>query len=224
MIIYKDIIQWTPEWLEMRWGVITWTKLKNVLAWPKAQDTQIYELVWEEFAPLEEQYTSFAMQRWTDLEPIAKEKYIELTKEKVEEVWFIKSDIYKDEFWEYLWLSPDWIIATWAEISETWELMYPLYGKAIEIKCPWAKNHTKYIIENKTPDEYKDQIINYFLVIDELQELDFISYHPDFYLEDKKLHIINIKRNDLEKDLEKAREKIFYFRKKWIEKIKLLQG
>lgn len=216
MIVYKDIIQWEEKWMLERAWVITGTKLKGVLAWPQAQETQIYELIWEEFAPLEEQFSSFAMQRWTDLEPIAKAKYIDLTKEEVEEIWFIKSEVYKDEFWEYLGLSPDWII--YNEI-EPWQF---LISKAIEIKCPWAKNHTKYIIENKIPKEYFEQIMNYFLVIDELEELDFISYHPDFYLEDKKLHIINIKRSDLEKDLEKAREKILDFRKKWIEKIKLL--
>lgn len=216
MIIHKDLKQWSDEWKQARAWVITWTKLKWVLAWPKAQETQIYELIWEEFAPLEECFINYAMQRGTELEPIAKAKYIDITKEEVEEVWFIKSETYKDDFWSYLWLSPDWII--FKEI-EPW---ISKILKAIEIKCPWWKNHSKYIIENKVPDEYKQQIINYFLVIDELEELDFISYHPDFYIQTKKIHIINIKRSDLEKEIEKAKEKILEFRQKWIKNIKLL--
>ena len=158
MQIYKDIKQWTEEWLKLRGGVITWTKLKWVLAWPKAQETSIFELIWEEFAPLEETYKSSAMERWNELEPIAKAKFEDLKWIKVEEVWFIKSDIYKDEFWSWLGLSPDWIIP-----FDNWTLNK--YKEAIEIKCPWAKNHAKYIIENKLPDEYKPQVINYFLFL-----------------------------------------------------------
>ena len=96
MQIYKDIKQWTEEWLKLRGWVITWTKLKWVLAWPKAQETAIFELIWEEFAPLEEWYKSPAMERWNELEPIAKAKFEDLTNKKVSEIWFCKSDKYKD--------------------------------------------------------------------------------------------------------------------------------
>jgi len=215
MEIIENLVQWSEKWLEERAGVITWTKLKWVLAWPKAQETQIYELIWEEFWQLEENFTNRAMERWNELEPIAKAKYEELTKQKVKEVWFIKSDIYIDDNWKYLWLSPDWIIIT--DITDKKE---PIYWKAIEIKCPWNKNHSKYIIENKIPDEYKNQILNYFLVMDDLKELDFITFNPDFYIKDKRLFIINIKREDLEKELEKANDKIIDFRKRWVENIK----
>lgn len=216
MIIYKDIKQGSDEWLDIRAGVITWTKLKGVMAWTKAQETQIFELIWEEFAPLEENYKSPAMERWNELEPIAKAKYEALTSEKVEEVWFIKSNKIKDKH-NFLWLSPDWIIIT--DITDNKE---PIYWKAIEIKCPWAKNHTKYIIENKIPDEYKNQILNYFLVMPDLEELDFITFNPDYYIKEKQLFIINIKRKDLEKDLEKAKIKILDFRQKWLEYINLI--
>ena len=213
MIIYKDILQGSEEWLKLRWWVITWTKLKWVLAWPQAQLTQVYELIAEEFAELEPTFTSPAMQRWNDLEPIARAKYEEITKQKVEEVWFIKSEVYQDDFGSWLWLSPDWIIYKDDKII-----------KAIEIKCPWAKNHCKYIIEKQTPKEYLEQILNYFLVIDDLQELDFITYNPDFYIKDLQLVIITITRKDLEKDLEKAKDKILKFRELWVENIRKLNS
>lgn len=214
MQIYKDIVQWTQEWLELRWWVITWTKLKWVMWWPKAQETQIFELIWEEFAPIEEWYKSPAMERWNELEWIAKAKYEELSWIKVEEVWFIKSDKYKDDFWSWLGLSPDWIINNWEN----------KYHQAIEIKCPWAKNHAKYIIENKLPDEYKNQVINYFLVMEDLDILDFITYHPDFYIKDKQLFTISVTRWDLMEDISKAESRLLEFRNKWLEKINLLNS
>lgn len=211
MQIYKDIIQWTEEWLKLRGWVITWTKLKGVLWWPKAQETAIFELIWEEFSLLEESYKNPAMERWNELEPIAKAKFEEMKSITVEEVWFIKSNKYKDEFWSWLWLSPDWIISD----NEK-------YIGAIEIKCPWAKNHVKYIIENKIPDDYKPQVINYFLVMQDLETLYFVTYNPDFYIKDKRLFLIEITRSSLEDDIKKAEEKLLWFRKKWIEKIKKL--
>jgi len=219
MKVYKDIQQGSEDWKRIRAWIITWTSLKDVLWWPKAQETAIYNLIAWEFAPLEETYTSSAMQRWNELEPIAKAKFEDMTKIKIEEVWFIKSDEYKDDFGSWLWLSPDWIIATDFKQNKAWSFKYT---EGIEIKCPWAKNHAKYIIENKLPDEYKPQAINYFLVMEDLEKLYFVTYNPDFYIKDKKLFIIEITREQLQKEIEKAKEKLLDFRKVWIEKIKVL--
>ena len=205
MEIFKNIEQGTEEWLKARAWVITWTKLKNICWSSKTQETAMYELIAEEFAPLEENFSSQAMQRWKELESIAKAKYIDKTWEKVEEIWFIKKN-------DYVWLSPDWVI-----FSEDWKIR-----KAIEIKCPLAKSFTKCILEKKIPEEYKYQVIMYFLVISDLEELDFILYNPDFYIKEKRLFVINIKRSELEKEIYKAESKIEIFRKKWLEKIKTL--
>ena len=205
MEIFKNIEQGSEEWLKARAWVITWTKLKNICWSSKTQETAMYELIAEEFAPLEENFSSQAMQRWKELESIAKAKYIDKTWEKVEEIWFIKKN-------DYVWLSPDGVI-----FDENEKIK-----KAIEIKCPWAKNFTKCILENKIPEEYKYQVIMYFLVISDLEELDFILYNPDFYIKEKRLFVINIKRQDLEKDIYKAESQIEIFRKSWLEKIKTL--
>lgn len=204
MKIFKNIEQWSEEWLKIRAWVITWTKLKSICGSATVQKTAMYEIIAEEFAPLEESFSTSAMQRWKELEPIAKSEYIEKTWEKVEEVGFIKKN-------DYVGLSPDWIIFKNKKIK-----------KAIEIKCPWAKNFIKYILENKIPDEYKYQVIMYFLVISDLEELDFVLYNPDFYIKNKRLFVINIKRKDLEEDILKAESKIEIFRKKWLENINFL--
>ena len=205
MEIFKNIEQGSEEWLKARAWVITWTKLKNICWSSKTQETAMYELIAEEFAPLEENFSSQAMQRWKELESIAKAKYIDKTWEKVEEIWFIKKN-------DYVWLSPDGVI-----FDENEKIK-----KAIEIKCPWAKNFTKCILENKIPEEYKYQVIMYFLVISDLEELDFILYNPDFYIKEKRLFIINIKRSKLEKEIYQAESQIEIFRKSWLEKIKFL--
>ena len=205
MEIFKNIEQGSEEWLKARAWVITWTKLKNICWSSKTQETAMYELIAEEFAPLEENFSSQAMQRWKELESIAKAKYIDKTWEKVEEIWFIKKN-------DYVWLSPDWVI-----FDENEKIK-----KAIEIKCPWAKNFTKCILENKIPEEYKYQVIMYFLVISDLEELDFILYNPDFYIKEKRLSVINMKSQDLENDIYKVESQIEIFRKKWLENIKLL--
>lgn len=212
MIVYKEIKQWSDEWLELRWWVLTWTKLKGALWWKQAQLTQIYELIWEEFAPLEDFYKSPAMERWNVLEEIAKSKFEEMYNKKVIEIWFCKSDEYKDEFWEWFWFSPDWLI----EID--WK-----FKEAIEIKCPLSKNFVKYSIEWIIPAEYEKQVYSYFLINEDLEKLYFIIYHPDFYLKDKKMKVIEVTREMIKEELEELDKKIIAFRKLWIENIKLLQ-
>ena len=49
MKIYKELEQWTEEWLSVRKWVITGTKLKWVTAWPKAQLTEMYTLLAEKY-------------------------------------------------------------------------------------------------------------------------------------------------------------------------------
>ena len=205
MKIFKDIKQWSPEWFNIRAWVITWTKLKSVLWSKKVQETVMYELIAEEFAPLEDEKTSASMQRWKDLEPIAKAHYELATFQKVDEVGFIKLN-------DYMWLSPDWII-----FDENWKIK-----KAVEIKCPMHKNFTKYLLEDEIPAEYLHQVLQYFLVIEDLEELDFVIFNPDFFIQDKKIKIKTVKRQDMQALIYTSKPKIEEFRKKWLEKIKTL--
>jgi len=198
MKIYKDIEQGTDEWLDIRKWKITGTKLKWVCGWPQAQLTEIYTLLAETY--IEEEYLNAyeIIERGNELEPIAKAKYEEITWNKVEEVWFIELD-------DKVGLSPDWIIA-----NKDWA-----YTKAIEIKCPRGKNYVKYILENKIPKEYLQQVVNYFIVIQDLEALDFIIYNPDCSTEIKQLHIITVTRLEITKDIDKALDKLESFKQEW---------
>ena len=51
--------------------------------------------------------------------------------------------------------------------------------------------------------------------MDDLEELDFIIYNPDVSAEIKSLHIINVKRADLQKDIDKANKRLEEFKANW---------
>lgn len=212
MRIYRDIKQGTEEWLELRAWVITGTKLKSVVWSATVQKTIMYELIWEEFTPLEENISNKAMDRGNELEPIAKAKYEELTGNKVEEVGFIKTE-------DHIWLSPDGIIATDFKENKEWS---HIYWKAVEIKCPMWKNFSKYVLENKIPAEYKWQVVQYFVVMQDLEELDFVIYNPDFFIESARMKIITVTREDLLSDIETAKLSIKDFRVNWLKNIQKL--
>ncbi len=199
-----NLEQGSQEWLQARAGVITGTRLKDVMAkkWTKARDELIYELIAEKIAPIPEKYKSDAMQRGSVVEDIAKEYY----KESVVNVGMIKKH-------DWLGLSPDGIVADTNTTTND-------IRKAVEIKCPEPKAFVRYMIQNKIPDEYKWQVVMYFIVIDTLQELDFIIYNPEIYDENYRMHIINIKRSDLQEEIDKADEALKEFRKEWVEIIK----
>jgi len=114
---------------------------------------------------------------------------------------------------DWLGLSPDGIVADENTMADD-------IRKAVEIKCPEPKAFVRYMIQNKIPDEYKWQVVMYFIVIDTLEELDFIIYNPEIYDEDYRMHVINVKREDLQEEIQKAEEAIKEFRKEWVETIK----
>ena len=192
--------QGTDEWLRMRLGKITGTKLKAVMAGKQAQETLTYELVAEQLTGQSEAiYVNSAMQWGTDHEAEAVECYRQKTKKHPEEVGFCISK----EF-PYLALSPDRLIKRGTK-----------YAEAVEVKCPTTKTAIKYMHQNKLPSEYKWQVVNYFLVVEDLKSLDFVVYDPRIIDAEKKMTIITVKRKELEKDIEAAKERLVEFRKNW---------
>lgn len=221
MEIFDKIEQGSEEWFKLRAWVLTWTKLKNIMAWKDLKDWWmsattkkamlgcIYELIWWEFSFDEDapNIKTYVMDKGNELEPLAKIKYEIKTWERVTNVWFVKKN-------EWLWLSPDWLFPEWEKVK-----------KAIEIKCPLANNSKKffeYLLDDEWYREYIWQIVHYFIVMEELEELDFVIYNPNLILEEQQIFIKNIKREDIIEDIEKAQKRILIFRKLWLEKIGLL--
>ena len=181
--------QRSPEWFEDRLGKLTGSRAKRVFA------TNNLPLVDELIAELltgvqEETYTTAEMQRGIDLEPEACDRYEEHTGYPVEHTGLCVHPTF-----DFLAISPD----GWTNDRTG----------AVEIKCPSSKVHIRYLRQAGIPAEYRYQVLHYFLVNEQLEWLDFVSYDPrvkgySFFLE-------RVTREELTSDIEEARVAIFKF-------------
>lgn len=193
-----NLEQGTQEWLDARTGVITGTRLKQVLG--TQSKALLYELIAESLAPAKDGGTSEAMERGSELESDALMVY-EATGTVTEQVGFVLHDEY-----DWLGLSPDALVKKGK-----------MYIGAVEIKCPDTKTHIKYLEEAKIPSEYRAQVMQYFLVCDTLEWLDFVSYDPRIQVPEYQMSIVRVTREELEDELDVARGKLEKFRAKWEE-------
>jgi len=174
--------QGTKEWKNLRLGKITGTRLKGIRSSNNLPiiDEMISELVVGEAEFI---FINDAMKRGNEKEPEARALYIEKTGADIEEVGFCIS-IDND----YIGLSPDGFTKD--------------RKGAIEIKCPSTKKHVQNIRMDKIPSEYKDQVLMYFILNEELEWLDFISYDDRFTA--KPIWIKKVIREELEDEIRNA--------------------
>ena len=184
--------QRSPEWKKLRMGKVTGTGLKKIVGTPKAKKNYLYEILAErivEFVISDgEENEEKAMERGVRLEPEGIAEFEKQTGKKVEQVGFAVSDKNK-----YIANSPDGFIKVKGKYSE-----------ALEIKCPNASTHLKYWLENVIPDEYLPQLIQYFIVNEELKSLYFASYDPRITMH--PIHILKLERKDIEEEIKNYTE------------------
>ena len=169
-----DCEQGSSDWVEIRRGVITGTRLEQAF---KNSEALLNKLIAEKMATfLEPQGSSKDIERGHALEPMAKKEYEKQTGKPVKEVGFILHP-HRNDFG----LSPDGIINNGS--------------MAIEIKSPNSQTHVKYIRSKTVPRKYLFQHVAYFFNIPELESIDFVSY--DEMNEVKPLHILTLTLNDL---------------------------
>lgn len=77
---------------------------------------------------------------------------------------------------------------------------------AVEIKCLSSARHIQAICENRPPQEYYAEYLNYFLVNDDLETLYIFLYDPRFMLDHLKWHAFKLSRKDIEYDIERMRD------------------
>ena len=77
---------------------------------------------------------------------------------------------------------------------------------AMEVKCLSSANHIKAIVEDQYPTDYKFQVLNYFLINENLGTLYFVMYDPRFVDEHLQLKIFTITRKSVEYDIERLRD------------------
>jgi len=161
----SEIIQGTPEWLQLRLGHVTASRVADIMAKTKtgssaSRQNYLIELAIQRVTGVvEESYKNEAMIRGTEEEPKARQAYELLTETFVEEVPFVKHKTI-----EWFGCSPDGIIKN---NDGTYNLL--------EIKNPNSATHWSYIKENEPPTKYKIQMMAQ-MACTGAQWCDFFSY------------------------------------------------
>lgn len=176
-MIQIEAPQRSDAWYAARLGKATGSRFADVLAGGKGLTRKAYavQLALEIVTGKQvETFTSADMQTGTEREPIARALYEAYSGNFVDEVGFCLHDTLPCG------VSPDGLI--------------DLDG-GLEIKCPKASTHAKYLTLPAEPSEYTAQIQGCMLVTGRAW-WDFASYHPDFP-ENAQLIVRRIKRDSL---------------------------
>lgn len=178
-----DIQQGSDEWKDYRKGKISGTMLSELYSKRGNRKLGFYELIAERIAidPDDEN----RMDRGLRLEEEAIELFEQRFKKKVERVGICVHDTYPQII-----NSPDGLIKSNGK-----------YTEAIEIKCLSPARHLQAVIEDKVPGEFEAQMIQYFIVNDDLRSLYFIFYDPRIL--SVPLHVIEITRDEVDDRVEK---------------------
>ena len=151
--------QRSPEWFDARKGKISGTRFGQAISTRK--NKLIYELLAEQLSDyvFPDDYISDDMQFGIDNEPVARELYSKQSGIDWREVGMIQSEIIQINTASPDGLSPDNSIV-------------------LEIKCTRNLDvHLQRFFEG-IESQYMNQIMNYFVVADEVKQVHFVSYCP----------------------------------------------
>lgn len=172
-----NIEQGTPEWFAFKRGKISATHMADILMKPTSAGYRNYraKLLLERVTDkTEETFCSFDMQRGIDLEPDARVSYEFTTGNTVDQVAWVGHPTI-----EMSGCSPDGLIG---------------YDGGAEYKCPKAATHLDYLLDGDIGRDYTLQI-QWQLACTGRKWIDFVSYHPDFPI-DNQLKIIRVERDN----------------------------
>jgi len=163
------------EWLAARRGKITGSKVTDIK--PKLRGTGLkkgfYTLIAERLAKPREEGEK-PMDRGQRLEVEAIQRFMTETGQEVDQGLYIWS---RDED-DSIAVSPDGVIDR---------------EHAVEVKCLADETHIETFLTQKIPDEYCDQVNQYFVVNDDLQKVSMIFYDPNLTVKD--YFVIEIERD-----------------------------
>lgn len=174
-----DIIQGSDEWKRLRLGKVTASRVADVLAKTKSgpsasRANYAAELVAERLTGRRaEGFTSPAMQRGTNLEPLAREAYSFVTGHTVTETGFVPHPVI-----EMTGASPDGMIGD---------------DGLVEIKCCGAARHIAVLKGDPAEDRYVKQML-WQMACTGRQWCDLAYYNPDLPVE-LQLKVIRIPRD-----------------------------
>lgn len=167
------------EWLEARRGRITGTRLGSLLSKRDKKPLKgYYEIIAERVAVPHDGEN--VMDRGKRLEDEAIERFSQETGKKVDPslvLWCREDD-------ENIALSPDGIIGK---------------TEAVEVKCLNSAAHIEAYLTKEVPSEYEMQVLQYFIVNDDLKTLYFVFYDPRM---PKDFFFLTINREDMQEKVD----------------------
>lgn len=172
--------QTKEAWLEARRGKITGSRLKDIVV-KRGTGRKIgfYELIAEKVAVAPDGENP--LDRGVRLEPEAIQRFMDETGEKIDTslvLWMRDDD-------ENIAISPDG---------------FKGQTVAVEAKCLSSARHLEAYLEQKVPDEYEMQKIQYFVVNEKLKTLYWVFYDPRIPCKD--FFYLTFHRKDLQKEIE----------------------
>jgi putative phage-type endonuclease len=206
----SEIIQGTPEWLQLRLGHVTASRVADIMAKTKtgpsaSRQNYLIELAIQRVTGVvEESYKNEAMIRGTEEEPKARQAYELLTETFVDEVPFVKHKTI-----EWFGCSPDGIIKN---NDGTYNLL--------EIKNPNSATHWSYIKEGEPPTKYKIQMMAQ-MACTGAQWCDFFSY--DSRMPEGSRHFLKRMMRD-NKFIEEMEKEVKTFLDEVAEEVRLMEA
>jgi putative phage-type endonuclease len=190
-----DVVQGTDEWKRARAGLVTASRVSDVLAKTKSgpaasRKNYAAEIIVERLTgtPQERGFVSTEMRWGTEHEPDARSMYEWERDVSVEQVGFV----IHDEL-EYCGASPDGLVGTTG---------------AVEIKCPGTAQHIALLEGGKIDSRYVAQM-QWVMFVTGRQWCDYVSYDPRIELPELTLYIQRVKRD--EKWIEEAVAEVVKF-------------
>jgi putative phage-type endonuclease len=169
------------EWLAARRGKITGTRLKDIVVKRgTGRKLGFYELIAERLA-IEPDSEENPMDRGHRLEEEAIERFKEETGKKVDTTLKI---LQRDDNPNMAY-SPDGTIGKKADV---------------EVKCLSSARHIEALLTQKVPDEYEFQVLQGFIVNDDLETRYIVFYDPRIPMKD--YFVIEVKRADVAQQIE----------------------
>lgn len=175
-MITEDVIQGSDEWKKFRIGIPTASNFSKIITSKgepsKQAQKYMYQLAGERVSGIrEESYQNANMERGIQMEAEAIEFYELVTGSKV-----LPCGIgFCDEKRLYA-ASPDGLVGD---------------DGCVEIKCPIMSTHVEYLLDNKLPTEYFQQVMEQLLVTGR-KWVDFVSYYGGL-----RPLIIRVERNEV---------------------------
>lgn len=207
MPIIEGIEQQTPEWLQMRVGMVTASRVDDVLAVPangkgelKCRAKYRTEIISECLTGrAAEHYVTPAMEWGIETEPLARAAYeMRLDLEVADGGFHIHDEITR------FGASPDGLIGE---------------EGLLEVKCPTTATHIEWIIAGVTPEEYQPQMLAEMACTGR-RWCDFVSFDPRLPKK-MQLFVRRFPRND--ERIAAMEKEVLKFLEEVIEKIKLLE-